>query len=218
MGSNARIAMAVGLGYLLGRRKKMRTAMAFGAAIAAGRYSRDPAALLERGGELLGTSSPLGQVGGLTKPLTAAGKAAAAGVVSRGIESVGDRIKRRTDALRTDGEQAEPADLDNSDEQEQEQAPAQAQDERAEQPQPQAGRRPGRDGADADDEYDEDADAYDDDEDEPEEEPRPRPRQAPGMRRRPPQDDSDDSNGSQARRSESSDGGGAPVRRRVSKR
>ena len=94
MGSNARVAMAVGLGYLLGRRKKMRTAVAVGAAIAAGRFSRDPMSLLQRGGELLGNTSVLGPVSGLTKPLTAAGKAAAAGVVSRQIDAVGDRIKK----------------------------------------------------------------------------------------------------------------------------
>ncbi|NMO50721.1 hypothetical protein HH310_05875 [Actinoplanes sp. TBRC 11911] len=205
--------MAVGLGYLLGRRKKLRTAMAVGSALAVGRFSRDPASLLKAGGELLGNSPILGQVSGLAKPLTAAGKAAAAGAVTRGIDSMGDRIKRRTDALRTD-QQAEPDEQDDQDQQDDEDR----QDERA----PARSRRAT---ADAEDEYDDD---YETDEnepdDEPEEEPRPRPRKAPGLRRRPAPADSGGDNGNgagaRARRSdgEQADGGGAPVRRRVSKR
>lgn len=192
MGSNARIAMAVGLGYLLGRRKKMRTAMAVGAAIAAGRVSRNPASLLQRGGELLGNTPALGQLSGLTKPLTDAGKAAAAGMVSRGIESVGDRIKQRTDALRVNGEPAEYDDADTPDEQE---AP------------PKRARRTSRsDVPDADDGYD----AYDEEpEDEPAEKPRPR--------RTPPRGDSGNGGGSRSPRSEG-ERAGAPIRRRVSKR
>src|SRR3954451_9555787 len=118
MGSNARIAMAVGLGYLLGRRKKMRTAMAVGAAIAAGRVSRNPASLLQRGGELLGNTPALGQLSGLSKPLADSGKAAAAGMVSRGIQSIGDRIRQRTDSLRINAESAEYADEVCADERE----------------------------------------------------------------------------------------------------
>lgn len=158
MGSNARIAMAVGLGYLLGRRKKLRTAMAVGAAIAAGRVSRNPGSLLQRGGELLGNTQALGQLSGLTKPLTDAGKAAAAGMVSRGIDSMGDRIKRRTDGLRVNGEPVEVDDEDTSD------AP------------PEQAEHNGRaEAADTDDAYDDEA------EEEPEERPRPQPaHRAPG--------------------------------------
>jgi hypothetical protein len=192
------------MGYLLGRRKKLRTAMAVGAAIAAGRLSRDPMSFLQRGGELLGNSPVLGQVSGLSKPLAAAGKAAAAGVVSRQIDSMGDRIKRRTDALRTGGDETEP----DADDEEQTESGA---DERAEHGgNGRAKGRPARESrADADDEYDEDDyDEEEDHEDEPEEEPR------PATRRRAPQAKTNDGDGSPARRS----GRSAPVRRRVSNR
>ena len=153
----------------------------------------------QRGGELLGNTQALGQLSGLTKPLTDAGKAAAAGMVSRGIDSMGDRIKRRTDALRIDGEQAEP------DEDEQEEPVAKTPANRAAAP-------------DADEEYDdENADDFED-ENEPEEEPpaRPRSRQAPGLRRRHAQGDDNNGGGSEARKGAAE--GGAPVRRRVSNR
>src|ERR1700754_2533202 len=198
MGSNARVAMAVGLGYLLGRRKKMRTAVAVGAAIAAGRFSRDPMSLLQRGGELLGNSSVLGQVSGLTKPLTAAGKAAAAGVVSRQIDSVGDRIKRRADALRLDGDQLKPQDTQRTGDRSGERDV----DEPAEHHGNGRAKPSGQDGresvTDLDDEYD--ADDYDDvevDGDEPSDEQDPMQRRAPA------------GDGSPARRA----GRAAPVRR-----
>jgi hypothetical protein len=105
VGRNAQIALAVGIGYLLGRRRKLRTALTFGAAAAVGRLSTDPQALLKQGSKLLGTSPRLGQVANLSKPLATAGKAAAAAAVSHGIDSVGDRIRRRADVLRG-GEQA----------------------------------------------------------------------------------------------------------------
>jgi hypothetical protein len=185
------------MGYLLGRRKKLRTAMAVGAAIAAGRFSRDPMSLLQRGGELLGSSSVLGQVSGLSKPLAAAGKAAAAGVVSRQIDSMGDRIKRRTDALRPGDDQTEP------DDDEQLEPDERGADEHNGNGRAKPSGRNSR--ADADDEYDEDDyDDVDDEEEEPEEPRRP-------TRRRAPQAKTDDGDGSQARRA-------APVRRRVSNR
>jgi hypothetical protein len=194
------MAIAIGLGYLLGRRKKMRTAMTIGAAMAAGRISRNPAALLQLGGDLLGKSPVLGQVAGLSKPLTAAGKAAAAGVVSRGIDSVGDRIRSRTDALRNGDDEGEPDDQASTDE---------------ETDRPEKERRNGAGAADDYDDVDED-DYQDEDEPEPEpEQEAPRPRQRRGLRRPTAQADSEDSDQSPARRP---DTGGAPVRRRVSKR
>lgn len=57
MKSGARIGLAVGLGYVLGRRKKLRTALTLAAAVAAGRASRNPGGLLKYGSDLL-TASP----------------------------------------------------------------------------------------------------------------------------------------------------------------
>jgi hypothetical protein len=101
VGRNAQIALAVGIGYLLGRRRNLRTALSFGAAAAVGRLSGDPQALVRRGSELLGRP----QVAGVTKPLAAAGKAAAAAAVSHGIDAAGDRMRRKADALRSSAEE-----------------------------------------------------------------------------------------------------------------
>jgi hypothetical protein len=101
VGRNAQIALAVGIGYLLGRRRKLRTALTLGAAAAVGRLGRDPQAIVRQGSKLLGTGPQLGPVAGLTRPLAAAGKAAAAAAVSHGIDSVGDRMRRKANALRS---------------------------------------------------------------------------------------------------------------------
>lgn len=246
MGTNTRIALAVALGYLLGRQHKLGTALAFGAAAAAGRVSQDPAALLRLGGTLLGKSPVLGQLTELSKPLTAAGKAAATGAVSKGIDSVGGRIRRRADALRASGEQAAP---------EKPAAPDTAEDEDEQTDRRGAeGReteRSGRDEAEvaedeaevADDEAEvaddeaEVTDEYDEDEEEPAEEeeeteqdeeseapvsqrrPSDRSASAAGPRRKPAKDDLDEGAQRRVRRPdrERSNAGGAPVRRRVSK-
>jgi hypothetical protein len=203
MGTNLRIAVAVGLGYLLGRRKKLRTAVTLGAAIAAGRLSRDPGALLQRGGDLLGGSPVLGQVAGLRKPLTEAGKAAAVGAVSRGIDSVGDRIRRRTDALRTGGgDQPDEPDETTDDQTTDDQATEETSPD------------------ETSDQYEQDSDEdsyYDEEEGEPEPEPeqveepprRPRP---PAARR--PAAQGESGTGGRPRRPDPS---GAPVRRRAAK-
>lgn len=102
MGRNARIALAVGIGYVLGRRHRLRSALVLAAAAAAGRMSTDPQALRR----LLPSGPQLGQVAGLGKPLADAGKAAATAAVSHGIDSVGDRLRRQADVLRGVGERA----------------------------------------------------------------------------------------------------------------
>ena len=222
MGNNVRIAIAIGVGYLLGRRQKMRTALALGAAAAAGRISRDPRAVLHRGRELLGKAPVLGEVGGLSKPLTAAGKAAAVGAVSKGIDSMGDRIRRRADALRGGGEQEEPEDMAGRDE------PAGREAARSSRGEAEA------EDAGVEDEYDED-DAEQDDAEQAERAEQDEESEAPvsqrrsserrgdrsegvvGPRRRPVQGDADEGARPRARRPdrERSDAGGAPVRRRA---
>jgi hypothetical protein len=227
MGTNLRIAIAIGVGYLLGRRKKMRTALAFGAAAAAGRFSQDPRAVLHRGGEMLGKAPVLGEVAGLRKPLAAAGTAAGGGAVSKVIDSVGDRIRRRADALRGSGEQEEPEDLAASDEPAERRGAGGREAARSSRGEAEA------EDAEVEDDYDEGED-QDEDEDEAEQdeeseapesrqrsnEPRgDRSEGVVGPRRKPAQGDNDEGARSRARRPdrERSDAGGAPVRRRASR-
>jgi hypothetical protein len=94
------IALAVGFGYLLGRRRRLTTALALGAAAAVGRASSSPGGLLRRGAQALGSSPERTDLAGLGGPLIRAGKAAAKTAVSSRVDSLSDRLRQRSDGLR----------------------------------------------------------------------------------------------------------------------
>ncbi|MEU1809407.1 hypothetical protein O7622_02255 [Micromonospora sp. WMMD1076] len=100
MRSGTRVAFAVGFGYLLGRRKKMRTALTLAAAVAAGRASRRPGGLKQLGADLMAANPQLRNLGGLAPPLVAAGRAAATAAAGNGIDAIGGRLREGTGALR----------------------------------------------------------------------------------------------------------------------
>lgn len=100
MKSGARIALAVGVGYILGRRKKLRPALTLAAAVAAGRASRNPGGLLKAGTDLLHASPQLGNLGKLGGPLATAGKAAATAAAGSGIDALSGKLRGGADALR----------------------------------------------------------------------------------------------------------------------
>ncbi|KAB1908849.1 hypothetical protein F8279_05915 [Micromonospora sp. AMSO1212t] len=100
MKSGSRVALAVGFGYLLGRRKKMRTALTLAAAVAAGRASRRPGGLKQFGADLMAANPQLRNLGGLGPPLVAAGRAAATAAAGSGIDAIGGRLRGGADALR----------------------------------------------------------------------------------------------------------------------
>ncbi|MFE9954823.1 hypothetical protein [Micromonospora sp. NPDC005299] len=99
MKSGARVALAVGFGYLLGRRKKMRTALTLAAAVAAGRASQRPGGLKQLGTDLLNVPQ-LGGLGKLGVPLATAGKAAATAAAGSGIDALSGKLRGSADALR----------------------------------------------------------------------------------------------------------------------
>lgn len=99
MKSGTRIGLAVGLGYVLGRRRKLRTALTLAAAVAAGRMSRDPAGLRKLGGALPGASH-LGGLGRLGAPLVGAGRSAAVAAAGSGIDALSGKLRGQADALR----------------------------------------------------------------------------------------------------------------------
>ncbi|MET7805528.1 hypothetical protein [Micromonospora chersina] len=99
MKSGARVALAVGFGYLLGRRKKMRTALTLAAAVAAGRASQRPGGLMQLGTDLLNVPQ-LGGLGKLGAPLATAGKAAATAAAGSGIDALSGKLRGSADALR----------------------------------------------------------------------------------------------------------------------
>ncbi|WBB66133.1 hypothetical protein [Micromonospora sp. WMMD812] len=100
MNSGARIGLAVGFGYLLGRRRKMRTALTLAAAVAAGRASRDPGGLLKRGADLLQSNPHLANLGRLGGPLAVAGKAAATAAAGNGIDALSGKLRGSAETLR----------------------------------------------------------------------------------------------------------------------
>ncbi|GAB3071146.1 hypothetical protein [Micromonospora schwarzwaldensis] len=100
MKSGARIALAVGFGYVLGRRRKLRTALTLAAAVAAGRASQNPGGLKQMATGLLGSSPQLGNLSRLGAPLVTAGRAAATAAAGSGIDAVSGRLRGSADALR----------------------------------------------------------------------------------------------------------------------
>lgn len=110
MKGSARAAAAIGLGYVLGRRRKMRTATVMAIATAAGGTS--VGGMLLRGGakmldsaDLLGKISP--QVADLADTvrgdLLDAGKAAATGALTSRVDMLTDSIHERAERVRNPG-------------------------------------------------------------------------------------------------------------------
>jgi hypothetical protein len=94
------IALAIGLGYLLGRKRKLSTALAFGAAAATGQLPRGPLGRFlggEAGGAAAGQASSLTRLGG-------AGKAAARTALGRPLERLTERLDESAEALRQTGQ------------------------------------------------------------------------------------------------------------------
>lgn len=100
MESGARIALAVGFGYVLGRRRKLRTALTLAAAVAAGRASQQPGGLKKVASDLLSVNPQLGNLGKLGTPLATAGKAAATAAAGSGIDALSGKLRGGADALR----------------------------------------------------------------------------------------------------------------------
>lgn len=99
MNSNTSIALAIGAGYLLGRTRKMRWALLLGAAAASGRLNSMPGELLQKGTKALGSSPEFSKLGGSAEKLLDAGKAAATTALSSRMESLGDMLNERAQAL-----------------------------------------------------------------------------------------------------------------------
>ncbi|GAA4619179.1 hypothetical protein GCM10023195_86610 [Actinoallomurus liliacearum] len=94
------VGVAVVVGYLLGRTRKLKLVMTLAAARASGRLGKNSAGLVKQGTELLG-SSP--EVRTLTETvrgrLLQAGKAAAVAAVNSQIDALSDRLQERTRSL-----------------------------------------------------------------------------------------------------------------------
>ena len=100
MKDGARIGMAVGLGYLLGRTRKGRLALMLVGVGATGRLGKNPAALVKQGAELLGSSPEVKTLTDTVRGrLVEAGKTAAVAAVSNQVDTLTGKIEERTGAL-----------------------------------------------------------------------------------------------------------------------
>ncbi|HET6500801.1 MAG TPA: hypothetical protein VFG87_08565 [Amycolatopsis sp.] len=95
MKPGGRVAAGVGLGYLLGRTRKMRLALMIAAAGATGTV-RSPRALVQQGLKQLGSSPELGKITEMARgELLNAAKSAAVSVASHRIDSLNERLQER---------------------------------------------------------------------------------------------------------------------------
>ncbi|MEV4620161.1 hypothetical protein AB0J74_15815 [Asanoa sp. NPDC049573] len=93
-------ALAVGVGYVLGRQHKLRTALMIGAAAAGGRMAARNAG----GGGGNGKENQGKQHGsGLVSKLGGAGKTAAVSALVRSADRIGERLTERATAMRQGG-------------------------------------------------------------------------------------------------------------------
>ena len=123
MNKASTVALAIGAGYLLGRKRKLRLALIVASAAATGRVGDVAAKALKRGGSLAGSSEMLGKLspeltqvtGAMRGQLADAGKAAVQAAVASRIESLTDSLHDRAEGLRNPAEPDE-AERDQPDE------------------------------------------------------------------------------------------------------
>src|SRR5258708_19888924 len=108
MKGGTQAAVALGVGYLLGRRRKLRMATLMAAGAATGGLGSLGGGLLQRGMKMLGSTDALGkvapQLGDLAETvrgdLIDAGKAAATAAVTNRLESLTDSLHERAQLIR----------------------------------------------------------------------------------------------------------------------
>jgi hypothetical protein len=108
MKGGAQTALAIGVGYVLGRRRKMRVATALALGAATGGLGKLGPLALKRAGKYLGSTDIGGALGPqvgeiastIREDLLGAGKAAATAAVSGRIESLSDSLHDRAETLR----------------------------------------------------------------------------------------------------------------------
>lgn len=122
------IGLAIGAGYVLGRTKKMKLAIAAGSMIAGKRLNLSPGAVTELLTRQLKDNPQFKEIGDeLRQDLRGVGKAASGALVERQISALADRLHDRTADVRGRLSGAVP-DTGGGAEEEQEEEPAGAED------------------------------------------------------------------------------------------
>ncbi|MFC4465389.1 DNA primase [Streptomyces xiangluensis] len=95
------LGLAVGAGYVLGRTKKMKMAVAVGSLVAGKKMNLSPRALANLVNEQLQNNPQVKEIGDqLREDLSGVGKAASGALVERRIDALADRLHGRTERVR----------------------------------------------------------------------------------------------------------------------
>jgi hypothetical protein len=118
MKGGTKVAIGVGIGYLLGRTRKMRFALALGGAAMAKRSSDVPGALLERGTSLLKSSPEVTQLADTVRSeLVGAVRSAAVTAASNRIDAFNARLQQGS-TLVSDADRSGSRETDSDEDQE----------------------------------------------------------------------------------------------------
>ncbi|MBF6469635.1 hypothetical protein IU427_31380 [Nocardia beijingensis] len=113
MKGGGRIALGVGIGYFLGRTRKMRFAMSLAGAAMARRSAAGPGGLLERGTELLRSTPELTRITDTVRgELVGAVRSAAVTAASNRIDALSDRLQQGATLLTDQRETSRATDSD----------------------------------------------------------------------------------------------------------
>jgi len=103
MVNGAKVALAVGAGYFLGRTRKMRFALMLAAAGLTGKFPTTPTALAAQGLKSLGATADVSQLSQqLRGEVLNAAKAAALAAATKQVDSLNDRLQGVTSAVGAD--------------------------------------------------------------------------------------------------------------------
>ncbi|MGY0490801.1 DNA primase [Streptomyces sp. WG-D5] len=95
------LGLAIGAGYVLGRTKKMKFALAVGTAVAGKRLNLSPRAVMDLVQQQLQNNPQFKEIGDqLREDVRGVGKAATGALVNRQIEGLADRLHDRTAGVR----------------------------------------------------------------------------------------------------------------------
>ncbi|MFD5537176.1 DNA primase [Streptomyces sp. NPDC127079] len=95
------LGLAIGAGYLLGRTKKLKMALAVGSLVAGKRLNLGPKALLDLANQQLRDNPQFKEIGDqLRQDLRGVGKAASGAMVERQLGALADRLHGRTAEVR----------------------------------------------------------------------------------------------------------------------
>ncbi|GIH23258.1 hypothetical protein Aph01nite_15680 [Acrocarpospora phusangensis] len=109
MTSRVKVALAVAVGYYLGRNHKLKTAVSLAMAGAAGQLRAHKGKLLEQGLKVLDSPELNELTGRLRHDLREAGRTAAVAATSKQINALSDKIHSRAEMLRHPEEQLKAA-------------------------------------------------------------------------------------------------------------